>query len=86
MRTTDYPLTAIGSGIIVLLVAATWFAAQLGARGFPMTQPGSATTPRVTTVDGLRGYLALLVVAHHSVIWLQVKRLDGEWSPRPSTS
>jgi peptidoglycan/LPS O-acetylase OafA/YrhL len=29
----------------------------------------------------LRGYLALLVVAHHSVIWLQVKRLDGEWSP-----
>ncbi len=34
---------------------------------------------RIGCIDGLRGYLALSVLIHHFIIWMQVTRLGGVW-------
>lgn len=80
MASIPYPLPAIVAGTAIMLVVATLLAALLARLGFPI-QPMSATVRRrFTSIDGLRGYLALFVLAHHAVIWLQVIRLGTGWS------
>jgi peptidoglycan/LPS O-acetylase OafA/YrhL len=63
---------------LTTLLAATALASAL-ARAF-----GSAPAAgRFSTIDGLRGYLALLVFLHHSAIWYFHVR-DGTWQAPPS--
>lgn len=33
----------------------------------------------MTCIDGLRGYLAISVLCHHFIMWIQVSRLGGDW-------
>lgn len=66
--------------IIVFSVFASFalatIAAGLIAKGkFPL--PSSER--RIGCIDGLRGYLALSVLFHHFIIWIQVTRLGGNW-------
>lgn len=72
-----YPVVTILLGAALALVAATMFGEVLAKRGFPLP----AGDRRIGCVDGLRGYLALSVMIHHFVIWLQITRLGGTWSP-----
>ena len=70
-----YPTASIVVSVLALFVVAT-FAGQLLARaGFPLP----AFEARMGCIDGLRGYLALSVLAHHFVMWMQVTRLGGGW-------
>ena len=47
--------------------------------------PQSTAQPRFQTIDGLRGYLALAVVAHHFVIWRGIVFLGRSWAaPEPN--
>lgn len=73
---TSYPLAAIAVGAMGAFGAATLVAVLLARAGFPL--PTSAQ--RIGCVDGLRGYLALSVLVHHFIIWLQVTRLGGDWT------
>lgn len=43
----------------------------------------ASTTPRYTSLDGLRGYLALAVFLSHSSIWYFYLR-SGTWQVPPS--
>jgi len=61
--------TFIGAVTVTLLGSA------FARRGFPL--PNSQG--RVGFVDGLRGYLALMVCVHHFVIWSGVKKMGTGW-------
>ncbi|MDP4026937.1 acyltransferase [Methylobacterium sp. NEAU 140] len=75
--TIGYPvasilLGALGAGLVA------WLAAFLVARaGFPLPP----SRGRIGCLDGLRGLLALAVLVHHGIVWLQVERLGGAWAP-----
>lgn len=71
-----YPIAPILGAVVVALLLATLVAGRLARMGFPMPSPER----RIGCVDGLRGYLALLVMVHHFVIWLQIAKLGGTWS------
>jgi peptidoglycan/LPS O-acetylase OafA/YrhL len=71
----NYPLAAILAGAAMAYLAAT-LAGQLVARaGFPLPSGNR----RIGCVDGLRGYLALSVLIHHFIIWMQITALGGIW-------
>lgn len=74
---TNYPLLLILSMTLVSLIAATAIGSLAVRTGFPLPM----SDRRIGCVDGLRGYLALAVLAHHFVIWMQVTRFGGEWAP-----
>jgi peptidoglycan/LPS O-acetylase OafA/YrhL len=67
----------IGAAAIAAYAAATLAAGLVARAGFPLPP----AERRLGCIDGLRGYLALSVLIHHVVIWLQVTRLGGTWSP-----
>ena len=62
---------------LVAVAIATVIALNLARVGFPLPPSGR----RIGCVDGLRGYLALSVVAHHFVVWVQVDRMGLQWAP-----
>jgi peptidoglycan/LPS O-acetylase OafA/YrhL len=72
----DYPLTAIIVAAFAAYIATTLTAKLIHQAGMPL--PGGG---RIGCIDGLRGYLAVSVLVHHFVIWIQVSRLGGTWSP-----
>lgn len=74
--TYDYPVIAILAGALLTYVIATGVGTLLVRAGFPLVSSGR----RIGCIDGLRGYLALSVLLHHFIIWMQVTRLGGAWS------
>jgi peptidoglycan/LPS O-acetylase OafA/YrhL len=72
----DYPIGAIAAGLIVAYALATAVAGLVARADFPL--PPAAH--RIGCIDGLRGYLALSVLFHHFIIWMQVTRLGGGWT------
>lgn len=72
----DYPLTAITVAALAAYIAATLTADLIHRAG--TRPPGGG---RIGCIDGLRGYLALSVLVHHFVVWVQLTRLGGTWSP-----
>lgn len=66
-------------GVICALAAATLVGEVLAHARFPTPNPSK----RISCVDGLRGYLALCVLAHHFIIWLQITRLGAAWVAPP---
>jgi peptidoglycan/LPS O-acetylase OafA/YrhL len=72
-----YPIICFAIGLTFL--AATVIAYLLAGRGFPLP----AGEKRIGCIDGLRGYLALSVMTHHFIVWLNFARGDGKWSPSP---
>ncbi|WP_237477180.1 acyltransferase family protein [Lichenibacterium dinghuense] len=69
-------MASILVGGSLAFAAATAVGAAAARAGFPLP-PGER---RIGCVDGLRGYLALAVLVHHFVVWMQVTRLGGTWS------
>ncbi|HYZ21419.1 MAG TPA: acyltransferase, partial [Rhodopila sp.] len=74
---SSYPMASIAMGALAAFIMATCVGTVLARVGFPVTP----AERRLGCVDGLRGYLALSVLVHHFVVWLQVTRLGGTWSP-----
>jgi peptidoglycan/LPS O-acetylase OafA/YrhL len=72
---SDYPVAPITVGIAVAFFFATLAGTVAARAGFPLRHG-----ERIGRLDGLRGYLALSVLAHHFIIWLQITRLGGSWS------
>lgn len=72
-----YPLTALFCALALFYLSATLTGGLLARLKLVPLQD---QTQRIGCVDGLRGYLALSVLAHHFIIWLQVSRLGGTWS------
>ncbi|MFE1597880.1 acyltransferase family protein [Methylobacterium sp. ID0610] len=71
-----YPIAAILAGAGAAALAATLLAGLLARRSFPLP-PAEA---RIGCIDGLRGLLALAVLVHHFVVWMQATSLGGVWS------
>ncbi len=66
--------------VIIIAAAASYvlatFMAAFGVHyGFPLP----ASERRIGCIDGLRGYLALSVLVHHGIIWIQVQKMHGSW-------
>ncbi|WP_157234978.1 acyltransferase family protein [Methylosinus sp. LW4] len=74
-----YPLGMIGIGIGLAYLAAFAAGGLLLRCGFPLP----SSSGRIGRIDGLRGLLALSVMMHHFVIWMQATRLGGSWE-RPT--
>ena len=72
-----YPVGALIAGALAAYVVATATGGWLARIGFPLPPSPS----RIGCIDGLRGYLAVSVLIHHVVIWIQISRLSGDWSP-----
>ena len=73
----QYPLSAILIAGVLTYAAATIVAGRIAASGFPLPEPER----RIGRVDGLRGFLATSVLIGHAVIWTQITRLGGQWTP-----
>lgn len=73
---SNYPVAAIAVGAVAACIVATVAGSVLVRAGFPLPSGDR----RIGCIDGLRGYLALSVLIHHFIIWLQVTRLGGTWS------
>jgi peptidoglycan/LPS O-acetylase OafA/YrhL len=73
----DYPIISVTLGALAAYFIATLVGSIFVRVGFPI--PGEER--RIGCLDGLRGYLALSVLIHHFIVWLQVTRLGGTWSP-----
>ena len=71
-----YPLFPLLAAICLTYVTAIMTAGLLARTGFPIPDQSR----RIGHVDGLRGYLALSVLCHHFIIWMQATRLHGTWS------
>ena len=74
-----YPTLALSLCAVAGLGVATLVGWGLARLGFTPPSPER----RIGAIDGLRGYLALLVLAHHFFIWFQIDRLGGRWSAPP---
>jgi peptidoglycan/LPS O-acetylase OafA/YrhL len=72
----NYPIAAIATGAVATYVLATVAGTILVRAGFPVPSGDR----RIGCVDGLRGYLALSVLVHHFIVWMQVTRLGGSWT------
>lgn len=71
-----YPMASLILAIGASLVTAFAVAQLLHKVGFPRPK----VSRNFVCIDGLRGYLALCVLAHHFVLWLQVTRAGRPWS------
>lgn len=69
-----FTIFALIAGMIVAFGVATLGAEALAGLGFPLPK-GS----RFAAIDGLRGYLALSVMAHHFIIWTQLTQAGMGW-------
>ncbi|WP_428536915.1 acyltransferase family protein [Rhodopila sp.] len=69
-------MTPILLGATVALLCATMIGSLATAVGFPLPP----NQRRIGCIDGLRGYLALFVLVHHFIIWVQIVRLHGAWA------
>ena len=72
----DYPIGATVAGAGVGLVSTTLLAGRLMRWGFPLPAAGS----RIGCMRRSARILALFVLIHHFIIWMQVTRLGGTWS------
>lgn len=70
-----YPTFSLALSIPATFATATISATLLAKFGFPLPP----LQQRIGCLDGLRGYLALAVLVHHFVIWLQITSLGGTW-------
>lgn len=70
-----YSLVAILVATFVAFISATLVGDIAVRAGFPLPEGGK----KIGCVDGLRGYLALAVLVHHFLIWVQVTRLGAKW-------
>ena len=73
----SYPVIAILMGGALAYAVATLTASLISRLGFPLPP----VAKRIGCIDGLRGYLALSVLVHHFIIWMQVTRLGRGWTP-----
>jgi peptidoglycan/LPS O-acetylase OafA/YrhL len=73
---TSYPISAIAIGGAAAYLIATLSANRIAKAGFPLP----LAERRIGHIDGLRGYLAISVILHHFIIWMQVTRLGGSWT------
>lgn len=71
-----YLIAALVAAICASFVTAFAVAQLLQKAGFPIPE----VSRRFACIDGLRGCLALCVIAHHFILWLQVTRLGGAWN------
>lgn len=76
---TSYPVVTILLSAVLAYVLATLTSAVIARTGFPLP----TSEQRIGYIDGLRGYLAISVLIHHFIMWLQVTRLGGSWD-KPS--
>jgi peptidoglycan/LPS O-acetylase OafA/YrhL len=76
----QHPLALILLAAGASFTVATMAGLSLTKFGFPLPVGGR----RIGCVDGLRGYLALAVLVHHFVIWVQDARFGRDWSPPES--
>lgn len=74
-----YPSTTIILFALIALVAALAAGAVAVRLGFPLPDERR----RAGSIDGLRGYLALLVMVHHFGVWT-VYGKQGQWRDPPS--
>lgn len=72
----NYPIIQILSAAFAALLLATLIAGGFARAGFPLPP----AERRIGCIDGLRGYLALIVMVHHFIVWLQITKLGGGWS------
>jgi peptidoglycan/LPS O-acetylase OafA/YrhL len=70
-----YPVIPIAAATTGTYILATLAAGLIAQRGFPLTPQKH----RLGCIDGMRGYLALSVLMHHFIVWMQVTRLGGAW-------
>jgi peptidoglycan/LPS O-acetylase OafA/YrhL len=63
------------AGLFVAVIVATLAGSLIARTGFPMPPADR----RIGCIDGLRGYLAMAVMAHHFAIWLQIDRFGQDW-------
>jgi peptidoglycan/LPS O-acetylase OafA/YrhL len=69
-----YPVAGVLLAIVIGFVLATVAGKWIARAGFPLPPH----TRRIGDIDGLRGYLALGVVAHHFIIWTGFVA-TGDW-------
>lgn len=72
----QYPIFAISAGALAAYLLA-WCCATWISRAGLRTSCGEG---RLECIDGLRGFLAISVLIHHFVIWVQVHQ-GGDWTP-----
>jgi peptidoglycan/LPS O-acetylase OafA/YrhL len=72
---TSYPVAAIIIGALATYSVAIFIANLVARMNFPLPP----SDKRIGCIDGLRGYLAISVLIHHFIIWIQVQRLGGTW-------
>ncbi|HUO54859.1 MAG TPA: acyltransferase [Rhodoblastus sp.] len=70
------PVFGICVGAVLAMLVAIAAGAVLARLGFPLP----SREKRIGQIDGLRGFLALSVMVHHFVVWLQMNRVTGEWA------
>ncbi|WP_460451775.1 acyltransferase family protein [Alsobacter sp. SYSU BS001988] len=73
----SYPVVTILIGVASAYLVAILIATMLSRTNFPLAKGEG----RIGCIDGLRGYLAISVLAHHFIIWMQTTRLGGTWTP-----
>jgi len=69
-------LIAVGSALLIALLAGH----LLARAGFPVPE----ARKRIGCVDGLRGYLALLVMMHHCDLWIAQTQFGQPWGASSS--
>lgn len=72
---TGYVIASIVAAALATYVLASFTASLIGRTRFPL--PPSQR--RIGCVDGLRGYVAISVLIHHFIFWMQVTRFSGNW-------
>src|SRR6476661_365493 len=72
-----YPIAAIIAAAVLAYLSATILSGRVATAGFPLPPDER----RIGCIDGLRGYLALSVLVYHAIVWMQLTRLGGSWSP-----
>lgn len=70
-----YPTIELTIWSVIALAVALAVGTGIARLGFPLPPPER----RLGCVDGLRGFLALSVLLHHFIVWLQVDRLGQPW-------
>jgi peptidoglycan/LPS O-acetylase OafA/YrhL len=74
----EFPIALMGLSVIVALGCAVGVGSLAARYGFPVPDERF----RSGNIDGLRGYLALLVMATHFSIWTEMTR-GGSWRGAP---